>query len=664
MKDMRFFALCFVLGLVVLASNGCEQENWGLVDPPQGGDSILVRFVNFCGDGQARSMSLDGKVTTASTADSTAAPLVTAPSDSSYVNVTSSDGSVFSVSGRKHFSKNSTELFVAVPSLPSAAVKRSMDTVLHFSTSRLLSSLKGYASLRLIVPADDSSSSFQLAVGCPNGSYLGTAVSARQSSAYISVPYGSFVVSLLHGQQVVGIYKLTLKEFGYYSFFASQYKGKVMVRVLDELDPTSSALQGAQTVPVVERVSFVRSINISNTSIDSITATGGVLLESNLAGRAIGSYKQITACASDLKDEFQLYSAGTAHQKLQTSVGVLARYSIVSFDTVGGSNPASRMAVVEPPITPTGNDSVSFRVVNALTSGESIRVRFGARSDAAGIFRNGEVISQNVSYGSVSALKRLTPGYAPITILSNNPSQPESLLGSFTGSFQGGHDYILIVDRATDGSLQLNVVESTQENASVQALPHGVFTQMVNARADKATINISMGSMVGSTSVSFTNSIATVVPPGTYPINAGSLTRNVTAEAEKRLTIVLSGDASKPDLIEINRPSMGPTPDTSKSRYLNACLDVPSVCFAVDSLNPSDTVYKPNIYADNQAYGVVSGIRSEARAHRINFVIGLANSQTEIYRPEYPVTLIAAKAYTVIFCGQSKNYYLILQQEY
>ncbi len=654
--------LLVLLPLTLLIS--CESENWNLVDPPAGRDSVMVRYLNFCGDGAARTLFLDGTQSTELTPDISVSSTLNATSDSAFVSVRGSGTEVLSVASRLHFSKQSNEVLISVPSEPQYARKKALDTILHYSTTRSLLTLSGYSALRMIVCADDSLGiSYEMRVGCPNGSLLGSPTSPRQSTAYNSVPSGTFVISLLRNLQPVGVYNLDLREGYYYSLVVGTVNGKSIVRLLDEFNTTTSALTSPPIVDPAQRQAFVRCLNASRTVVDSVVSSSGTVLSSKLAATTVGSYTKVVTCASDLSDTFQSYAGGQAHQSVSTSLGVLAKYTLVCFDSA--SSDAAAMVLIPPTLTPTPKDSVTVRVVNTIRSSRKIHVRLGARTDVDGVLRNGEVIAAPTAAGTVSKALRVKAGFAPITVFSDSANDPEMLIGCFISNLVPGNEYLFIVGKSATQSVEVFQVDATQENTEIVSLRQGVFTQVINARSDRLTSSCSLTGVYRSANLNFGAALSTVAPQGSATLNATYISKNLDLDTMRRLTLVLSGDASAPDAVVLDTLSMQPQLKVAKSRYLNVTRDQPNILLGVAD---SSEDYKPLFYQryqENLLKNQVSAIRAETNPHRVNFVCANSSTSQVFYAPGYPLTFGTGKAYTLVICGSaSAGYALVVQQEY
>ncbi len=658
---MKFVVrLLFAVPLLFMLS--CESENWNLVDPPAGRDSVMVRYLNFCGDGAARTLYMDGVAFSQNTPDLAVSDLVAASADSGYVSVRGAGSEALNVVSRMHFAKQSNALIISMSSVFGAPKYRSLDTLLQFSTQRNINMASGYSAVRLLVCADDSAvANYEMRVGCPNGTKLGTPTAVRQGTAYVSIPRGDFVVSLLRNQDVVGVYKLSVQQGGYYSLIVATIKGRSVVRMLDELNPSNAALTTPPSVQQADRQAFVRCVNYSSQEVDSVSSSDGTLVSSKLGASGIGSYTLLGTCLSDQSDEFRLYSGGKAQGSISTSLGVLSKYTIICYDS--NNVAASAMVIVPPTVTQTPADSVTVRIVNALNSSRNVHVRMGARSDANGSFRNGEVLAGSTPFGSVSKALRLRAGYAPITVLSDSSNDPEGLLGCFITTLSAGKEYVFIVGKSASGSVTLSQLESTEENSTLKTLANGVLLQIVNAREDRQSSPCSVNGVFNSTSLSFGTVLSTVCPSTAATVNAGYATKAINPDSSRRYTLILSGNAANPKLVSIDSASMSPQLRQARSRFINVTQDISPLLLGVVDSSATPLFYRT--YIDNLFFGVATPTRAETNPTRVNFVLVDQNSNNVVYRPDYPLTFGIGKAYTLIVCGSATGgYSLILQQEY
>src|SRR5262249_50703240 len=155
--------------------------------------------------------------------------------------------------------------------------------------------------------------------------------------------------------------------------------------------------------------------------------------------------------------------------------------------------------------------------------------------------------------------------------------------------------------------------------------------QIVHARSDRSALDISLANIITNTSLTFTNSIATVLRTGSYTVSVGGSSKTITVDTARRMTIVLAGTSSNTDFILLDLPSMQPSQDTSRRRFLNVTNDVAPLRIAIDTLVDQGG----NIYADGLNYGIVSGMSYEILPKRISLVFGNASTLALVYKPNY-----------------------------
>ncbi|MBL7997679.1 MAG: hypothetical protein JNL32_03480, partial [Candidatus Kapabacteria bacterium] len=551
----RIFLLLAAAFIIPVLFVSCEKENWDLVSPPTGRDSIMVRFLNLAGDAQARTMSLEGGRTTTSVAFGSVSETVMSPSDSSFITLANGSGDYRS-SVRKRFIKNAQETIIAFPSPVDSANRRVIDTVISFSTPRNQNIRPGFGHVRIINASNTTRSTYLFKIGCQNGPDLG-GTAYRTGTVYTDIPTGTFVVSLIKDFKLFNIYSFDVRQSGYYSIVHYETAGGTTVSLIDELNNTTQALLQPVIVDASKRSSKFRVVNFSRTQVDAVSTFGGQSLALNLPAMRTSSYADITACESDTSDVIELLSGGMQQSELRIAIGVLARYSIVVSDDPAKGTTASRMTLVPPLTTMIPADSCIVRVVNALDVNSPVRVRLGARTLQSGEFKNGEQIAQSVAGGRVSERQGVAPGFAPLMVVSAD--QSERLLGCFVAQLEKGKEYLFIVGSLPGASgIEMSMIQSSDESSAITPLPQGVFAQVVNARYDRTITSIGTPPVLSSASMTFGNSIASVYPQGTIILSNGSLTKSINADTLQRITIILTGDNSSQDAILLSTQSMRP----------------------------------------------------------------------------------------------------------
>jgi hypothetical protein len=652
--------------ICILLCSSCEKENWGLVSPPPGIDSIAVRFLNLAGDNQSRFIELEGKQQPTATPYSNVSGLIYGVGDSAFVSIKSPSGEEFRMTNRMRFAKNTIQTLIALPTLDTINPKRAVDTVIQLFTLRGEPIRPQYALVRVVFCANRAGENYDVRIGCPNGQQLASGAYTQQGG-YKELPSGETALSLIRNSALQGIFRATFSERKHYTIIVYEpQRDAPKILVIDETNPNASAVLQPPLLPADERTSFFRVINAGTIPVDTISTVSGTVFARNLQSRYISKYSQLTACDSDVPDVIKLYSNGVVRgDSIRTSLDVLQRYTLVAFDDKNNGAPTSRLSIVNP-LRVRSQDSASVRVLNTLPSAISVRVRLGARTLNNGTLKNGEIISPLAPYGVVTDPINIADGYAPITVLTNVVDQPEQFLGGFIGQLEKGKDYLLIIGQdANNPSIRVSMIELSQEDQSMTNLTKGVVATIVNAKSDKSSETLFIGSQATGAFLTFGNSLSTIVPQGAISLGAGSTQQQTQADTDKRILALLTGTSGNTSVTIFNEspiPQSGQ--DTTRVRCVNMSDDIPFMRLAVDSLDFVVDTWRLNLYADSLPQKSFNPIRTDIRPKRQNLVFGNAVTRQELLRP-LSVTFLSRKMYSVIFVGNSTNgYNMILQQEF
>lgn len=655
-----YLCICMVL------SSSCEKENWGLVSPPQGIDSIAVRFLNLAGDNQPRFIEIEGKQQPTATPYSNVSGLIYGVGDSAFISVKSQTGEEFRMANRMRFAKNTLQTLIALPTIDTLTNKRAVDTVIQLFTLRGEPIRPQYALVRVVFAANRAGENYDVRVGCPNGQQLASGA-FTQRGEYKELPSGEIALSLMRNAALQGIFRTTFSERKHYTLVVYEpQRDSPKILVIDESNPNASAVIQPPLLPADERTSFFRVVNAGSILVDKVNTVSGALFAENLQPKYISKYSQLSACDSDIPDVIRLYSNNVLRgDSISTSLDVLQRYTLIAFDDKNNGAPSSRLAIVNP-LRVRPQDSATVRVLNTLPSSVGLRVRLGARTLSNGTLKNGEVITSFASFGIVTNPATLAEGYAPITVLTNIPDQPEQFLGGFLGQLEKGKDYVLIIGQDADNtSIRVSMIELSQEDQPMTNLTKGVVATIVNAKSDKTSETLFIGTQAQGAFLTFGNSLSTIVPQGAISLGAGSTQMQTQADSNKRILALLTGTTGNTKVTIFNEPPIQQSgQDTTRVRCLNMSEDIAFMRLAVDSLDYVIDTWRLNVYADSLSQGVFSPIRTDVRPKRQNLVFGNATTRQELLRP-LSVTFISRKMYSVIFVGNSTNgYNMILQQEF
>lgn len=482
----------------------------------------------------------------------------------------------------------------------------------------------------------------------------------KQSTEYVELQPGTFVFSLMRSGFLENVFETTtLTAQKYYTLVISGTNNARAVQLIDEFDTTANAVTVPRTIDAANRTAFIRTVNISRTNVGKVVVSGTQTVAQSLSARAVSAYTTVVACESSTADNIELYNGAVPVDSTQASLGVLARYTAVVFDS-NQSNQASKLLLIPPYTSLIPQSSAVVRVVNTVASKQSIKVRLGARTDDAAAFHNGEQIANTTPWGSVSTPVVVPAGVAPITIVSG--TQPEQLIGSVLGTFQAGKEYVLFVGTGAKGELEVSALRSDEESTTLSTLERGAFVQIVHARAELPTTTVFLGTTLKTAQIQYGSSIATVLPLGSHQCGSQGVTQTIQIDTAQRTTLIVTGTEQRADLLNITTYPMNAQPTDSRYRFLNAIQGSNPVRVTIDSSNVRQDNY--NAIRRNLTYGDVSGPNYDAVAQRKAYFIADEQSNKELLRT-LPFSLALQKSYTLIIAGSEKaGYTMIINQEF
>jgi len=171
-----------LLMMVALVFWSCIEEDPNLVNAPPQSKTVRVRLINFADDKQDRKLVLDGKVETASVPFMSCSDAVQPPADSSNPSILKNGVEEYRSPRKIRFTKDNNYTVFAFPSMPIDTIPyKAVDTVIVVSTLSALPLREGYAYLRIINAVRDTNTTYQMRLGCPNGSMLGAVTYTKVS---------------------------------------------------------------------------------------------------------------------------------------------------------------------------------------------------------------------------------------------------------------------------------------------------------------------------------------------------------------------------------------------------------------------------------------------------------------------------------------------------
>ncbi|RMF34484.1 MAG: hypothetical protein D6747_04740, partial [Chlorobiota bacterium] len=421
--ERRSCAAWLLTIVVLVVVGGCEKESWDLVSPPPSADSIMVRLVNFTTGGTSYMLELDAIVARNQTQlvpPSSASGLIASPADSAYVRVRDATGAVVrDQSVRTRFTKRTYETFVL---LSSPRGQPDADTLVRLTTNPTPLPAPGRAQLRLFNALPDTTLAFEVRLGCPSGVYFDRQ-SFRSLGSPHDLPAGEIILSVLHGAEPVAIVRGNLQNQSFATLIVAGTAATPRVFLLNELNPTPTALEELPVVPVAERTAELRWMNVSRFRFDSIRIASVGVVAAGGQGRWLSDYRRIPACGDVLSDTIELYSNGVLQDAQPISIEVGYRYTVIIADAPNFGAPASRVAVISRDRSTIPNDSTEWRVLNAAGRGQSLTALLGARLDGSGGYHNGEYLTAALNDGALSQPVRLAAGDVPLILRSGIPER-------------------------------------------------------------------------------------------------------------------------------------------------------------------------------------------------------------------------------------------------
>lgn len=649
------FALCSLLALL----SGCmNSENPDLLNAPLAEESIRVRLLNLSGDAGARELQLEGTKRTGDIPFAMLSEPISAPADSAQALIFKGTTEEYKTPYKVVFARNTLFTLIA---LPNAKGTEPVDTMLVISAGDSASVRNNYndSYLRFINAYPDSTVSYSLRLGCPNGTALATQLAYRAIGSKTEMGPGTYTVSLLRhtgvqNSEVIGYYSITLGARSDYSVLVCQMQGRPELLLLHDRGIDGAALQQLTTVSASK--AEVRVLNFSSQSVGiSKTATDqpDEVIAQNIASRTASAFANVSACTSASEDTLKI--GGTPHV-VGLPIEVLKQYIIATIDS--GTSAAANFSMAIPPSTAgTSTDSASIRVANLAWGFPALEISLGAHTAANGNYITGQVLAPSLDFAELGEPIRCLPGPAPIVVFSDGPKQLRAT--AFTNELRAGGRYLLIIAR-NGAKLELTLFdESNPVERPLDVLPEGVFTQVVNAVPD-ADVTFTLGSVVSNRSLFYGAASATVLPAGVHTLSAGNVQQQIPLEIGKRTLIVLSGQSSAIEASVFTTDPMGAQFDDVRRRFVNAAPSLTALTVRLDY----DAGY---LFAEKLPYRQISPVDRGLQARKITLlfrdVTADGSEKTVLERNNIPFSF--GQNFTIVFAGnRSDNYRAIILQEF
>ena len=565
--------LCFCLICAVLV--GCASEDESIVNPPPGTSRVVVRFFNLVPDAQPRKLVMEQGFQTALVLPGMLSATVQSPGDSSLLQVFTGSTASFTTEKRQQFTRNSVYDVYAIASPKSPLV---LDTVFVSNANASLLTLP-VAQVRVTNTIPDSTRSFDVRLGCPNGTALTiSSVPYAQSSLYREVLPGNAVFSVLEQRvvngvptnTVLGTYEAQLQERGAYAIIMYQDASGDASRIMFVAQEDTTANATRAFTPVSARDAFVRVINLHGSAATVSLPSAGTELVRGLSTGAISGYTTVGTCKSDAADVFQVQYADGKTSTDSVALTVRGRYTVLTTDSADQAR-----AIIVPPLQrPFGSTGKAVvRIIHASPTAGSLVVSVGSRTTATtgSAIAPGQTLARDVRFDSYSTPVIVQPGTLPITITTART--PTTIIETTQTAVEAEKSYDLIV--YNDGStVRTALVQETEENSTASPLPKGIFLRYVNAAASSPSLATTINPVIQNGTVFYRDQITTVVAEGNTTISSGTVSTNISTNPQERTLVIFAEGGLGPSHLEFKNIPFEPTQGVLQRRVINATQDV------------------------------------------------------------------------------------------
>jgi len=589
-----------VLILFFTLIGGCIQENPNLVNPQEVKFTVKARFLNLAADRGARILKYDSETETESVEFASLSKSSIPPADSVFMEVWKNGSLEFDSQTKVKFGRYTNNVFIALPSPRNAERNKPVDTLLTLSSFYTIYPLEIEAWLKVFNAYPDSTVTFTITQGCPNGSAIASSIGYRSQSSSKEIRSGVIPFSLVKnsstGSELINLYSIELKTDGQYAIIISEdANGNIKPLLLDELDSTASALK---EIPIIaERETQVRAVNFSKNTID-VRKEPYDDIALGLSPLMISPYATLSACGALTADTIATYIGGGISSDTLVSLDVSKKYTVLVFD----SSPTETLTLMaSPPVIneALGNRAIIRGVHGAyLTKGALVSV--GARNDATKTdgYNSGQLLANDLLFGEITEPVIVTPGYLPLTMFSSEP--PKEMLYCCYSYVEPGKNYLLVITANANGPY-LTLIEEGNENETITALPQGVLSSFVHATPGIDSLRLSAEPALSSIKMFYGSTLATVLPPESNLVSFNSTNVNVNLSLGKRLLVISAGNQDGIETMFLSSDPMGADKYSFKRRFINACKEAPELMIVSSTFTSNDTLVRnlPYLSVDN-----------------------------------------------------------------
>ncbi len=648
--------LLIIISVLLLGS--CATENEYLVNPPPRYETVNVRLLNLAGDGQSRSIVLNGETEIENVPYGMVSAFVRPPADSVFLEVRRQGTSELKPDNKVRFGRNMNYTFVVLPSADGASHYRDVDTIITFSTSMVVAQSQKEAYLKLFNGYPDSTVSYSMMLGCPSGQPIASHVQYRRATSHSVVRSGELAVSIVRhkhsGDELIGLFDLMLENFGQYAIVIIREGNAEKVLLLDEKQSTVQALREPATIN--NREAYLKTVNFSSEMVSlHLQSSGDVATVSPMFADAV---KTIGACGTTSKDTLSVTLNGSTTAKLVVGIDVLQKYTAFVFDS--SHSKAKKLVFAEPAyFTEEMKNRAVVRVVNGDYLQSGISVSAGAReiANATGEdkfrgFRSGDNLASGLKFGEISPPKLLEAGILPTAVFT--ATEPARLIKTTRLWLEANKSYYIVVYSTQSGEQKISLVEEGAPANPVVSESEGVFAQLVNTVADADFVSFALPGVFSDARLNYSGALATILSSGETKLSILGKQFSFSASPEHRAMLIAAGTKESPELVWFIEPSVQAAADHYVRRFVNVS-DIPKVDIKIGD----EVLIYPGL-----GFGERTPIERIYKERK--FSLTFVNSETgkQIARID-DLFLTYNKTYTIIFAGSSKKgYSAIIQQEY
>lgn len=655
-ENEKMKKLLIILSILLIAS--CASENEYLVNPPPRYETVNVRLLNLAGDGQSRSIVLNGETEIADVPYGMVSAFVRPPADSVSLEVRRQGTSELKASNKVRFGRNMNYTFVVLPSADGAPNHRQVDTIITFSTSIVVAQSQREAYLKLFNGNPDSTVSYSMMLGCPSGTVLANHIQYRRATAHSVVRSGEVAISIVrhkhNGDELIGLFDLVLENLGQYAIVILREGNSEKVLLLDEKNSTVQALK--EPAKIENRDAHLKISNFSTEMVSLHLHSSGDV--ASLFPMFSDAAKKIEACGTTTKDTLSVRWDGATTAKLDVGIDVLQKYSAFVFDSANSK--AKKLVFAEPVyLAEELNNRAIVRVVNGNYLQSGVSVSAGAREianatgeDKARGFRSGDNLASGLKFGEISKPMLLEAGTLPIAVFT--ATKPARLITTARLRLEANKNYFIVVYSTQSGEQKVSLVEESAPSNPIVAESEGVFAQIINTIADADYVSFALPGVFSDARLNFSSALATILASGQTQLSIAGKQFSFAASPERRAMLIAAGKADAPELVEFIEPPVLAAADHYVRRFVNVS-DVPKI----DIKMGEDVLIYPGL-----AFAERTPIERIYKERKFSLTFINSETQKQIARID-DLFLTYNKTYTIIFAGNSKKgYSVIIQQEY